>query len=60
MHPQSFRNYLSNKKQYIQIDSWQKTNYKTVECGIPQGFISGRLPFFLYINDLQFASDLPT
>ena len=27
---QWFRNYLSNRKQYIQFDGWQKTNYKTV------------------------------
>ena len=26
MHLQWFRNYLSNRKQYIQIDGWQKTN----------------------------------
>ena len=57
MHLQWFRNYLSNRKQYIQIDGWQKTSYKTVKCGVLQESSLGPLLCLLYIND-QFASDL--
>ena len=57
-HLQWFRNYVSNRKQYIQFDGWQKTNFKTVKCGVLQGFILGPLLFLLHFNDLQFASDL--
>ena len=58
MHLQWFRIYLSYRKQYNQIDGWQKTNYKTVKCGVPQGSILRPLRFLLYINNLPFASDL--
>ena len=45
MHLQWLWNYLSNRKQYIQIDDWHKTNYETAKIGVPQRSILG--PVFL-------------
>ena len=53
LHLQWFQNYLSNRKQYIQFDGGQKTNYKTLKCGAPQGSILRPLVFLLYINDFS-------
>ena len=53
LHLQWFRNYLSNRKQYIQFDGGQKTNYKTLKCGAPQGPILRPLVFLFYINDFS-------
>ena len=47
-HLQWFQNFLSNRKQYIEFDGWQKTNYKTVKCGVPQRSILGPLFFSVY------------
>ena len=49
-HLQWFWNYLSNRKQYIQFDGWQKQKkYKTVKYSVPQGSILEPV-FLLYIN----------
>ena len=36
-----FQNYLSNRKQYIEIGENSKTYLKYVTCGVPQGYIFG-------------------
>ena len=53
-----FKNYLSNRKQFIQINNEENTELETITCGVPQGLILGPLLFLLYVNDLKNASNL--
>ena len=53
-----FENYLTKRKKYIQISKIKKTDVKDVVCGVPQGSILGFSLFLIYVNDLQFASNL--
>ena len=53
-----FENYLTNRKQYIQISSIKNTDLKDVVCVFHQRSILGPLLFLTYVNDLKYTSNL--
>ena len=52
------KSYLSNRRQFVQINEKEKTSLETISCGVPQGSILGPILFVLYVNDLFNASNL--
>ena len=50
-----FRSYLTNRTQYIEIDSI-KSNARPPLTGVPQGSILGPLLLFIYTNDINKVS----
>ena len=52
-----FKNYLSNRKQYVSYNS-SDSQLKDIVCGVPQGSILGPLLFILYVNDITSTSKI--
>ena len=49
-----FDSYLKNRVQYCSING-STLSFKSISCGVPQGFILGPLLFLIYMNDLPNA-----
>ena len=51
------KNYLENRKQFVQLDS-SCSKMKSIDKGVPQSSILGPLLFLIYINDIPNSSNI--
>ena len=43
-----FKNYVMNRKQTVNYKS-DESNVSVITCSVPQGLVSGRFLFFIYV-----------
>ena len=53
-----FEIYLTNRKQYVQINKQTETDFQDLTFWVPQGSILGPLQFLIYVNDLLYVLNL--
>ena len=52
-----FCSYLSHREQSVPFNG-STSPHAIVRCGVPQGSILGPFLFILYVNDIQFVSNM--
>jgi exonuclease III len=52
-----FASYLSERKQFVSFQNYN-SNYIEITTGVPQGSILGPLLFIIFMNDINFSSNI--